>query len=68
MTLKNKSMEIRVKSEKEFDHLTDSDSLDEDELVQLYYALEISKNNLLDLKTDLKNKSLEQNVIIIFFK
>jgi hypothetical protein len=45
MSMKNKQMELMVKSESELDALGESDDLDEDELVELYYALELSKNN-----------------------
>ena len=37
-------MELRVKSDSDLEHIPGSEDLDEDELVQLYYALELSKN------------------------
>ena len=37
-------MELKVKSDSNLEHIPGSEDLDEDELVQLYYALELSKN------------------------
>jgi hypothetical protein len=46
MALKNKSLELQVKSSSELTNIDNPDDLNEEELVQLYYALEISKNNI----------------------
>ena len=44
MWFRNRQMELRFKSDSDLEHIPGSEDLDEDELVQLYYALELSKN------------------------
>ena len=44
MWFRNRQMELRVKSDSDLEHIPGSEDMDEDELVQLYYALELSKN------------------------
>ena len=63
MTLKNKRMEIQVKSNLDFDEIEDYDDMDEEELVQLYYALEISKNNISKLNKNQEKTEKETKVI-----
>ena len=63
MTLKNKRMEIQVKSNLDFDEIEDYDDMDEEELVQLYYALEISKNNISKLNKNQEKTEKESKVI-----
>ena len=49
MAMHNKRLELQAKGDAELERLQHSGDLEEEELVELYYALEMSKNNLTEL-------------------